>query len=205
VKIGFIVECGKDGAEAKVIPALARLVAPNTDAVVVPMENKPRLKRGCGESVKRLFNVGCVRVLILWDLLPDWGEFAGKGCRHDDKEQIAQSLMNVGLKPTDRRIRLVCIEKMLEAWILADERAISSFLSTPAQPVNVGRCKNPEGVTDPKAALIDLFRKSGSRFSRYVDRDHAIQIARRLPDLNRLRRSESFRRFEEKLTGAAPA
>ena len=39
----------------------------------------------------------------------------------------------------------------------------------------------------------------GSRIRRYVDRDHAIQIVRRVPDLTRLRRSESFCRFEEKL------
>jgi hypothetical protein len=199
VKVGFIVECGKDGAEVQAIPALASLIAPAVNAVVVPMDNKPRLKRGCGESVKRLLNTGCARVLILWDLLPDWGEYAGRGCRHDDKEQIAESLRQAGLRPSDGRIRLVCIEKMLEAWIIADERALSGFLSTAAHPVSVSRCKSPESLSDPKAALIDLFRRSGSRFRRYVDRDHAIQIIRRLPDLGRLRRSESFCRFEEKI------
>ena len=200
MKIGFIVECGKDGAEAKAIPALASRIAPSAVLQVVPMDNKPRLKRGCGEAVKRLLNTGCERVLILWDLLPDWGEQSNKGCRHLDKKEICESIRSEGLDPRDARIRLICIEKMLEAWIRADERALSAFLSTAAHPIPVARCKNPESISDPKAALIDLFRKSGSPIRRYVDYEHAIRIVRLLPDLNRLRRAESFRWFEGKLT-----
>ncbi|MDO9543341.1 MAG: hypothetical protein Q7J98_13620 [Kiritimatiellia bacterium] len=184
------------------IPHLARALDPSLDVVdPVPLDDKKRLRRECGQWAKALLDRGCARVLIIWDLLPDWGEYEGKGCRHDDKEQIAQSLRSAGLRPTDRRIRLVCIEKMLEAWIRADERALSAFLSTAAHPIGVKRYKDTESLSDPKSALIELFRKSGSPIRRYVDYKHAIKIVRLLPDLNRLRRSESFRRFKAKLTG----
>ena len=201
MKVGFIVESGPAGAEVKVISHLAKMVDPSLDVVdPVPLDDKNQLKRDCGLWAKALLDRGCSRVLIVWDLMPDWGEYAGSGCRHDDKEQIFHSLKNADLRSTDRRIRLVCIEKMLEAWIIADERAISAFLSTDAHPIKVKRYKKTGSIPDPKSALIQLFGKSGSRIRRYVDYEHAIKIVRLLPDLNRLRDSESFRRFEEKLT-----
>ena len=120
------------------------------------LRGKPVLKRECGEWVKALLERGCSCVLIIWDLLPDWGEYEGKGCRHDDREEIAESLKDAGLNPADNRIRLICIEKMLEAWLIADERALSAFLSTQAHPVHVPRQKRPEHMPDPKAALIGL-------------------------------------------------
>jgi len=66
---------------------------------------------------------------------------------------------------------------MLEAWIVADERAVSRFLSTAAHPVEVKRHRAPESIRDPKAALMEVFRKSGSRFNRYTDYVHAFSIA----------------------------
>jgi hypothetical protein len=201
MKVGFIVECCDEGAETKVIPHVVGMVNPAIKPVVVPLRSKRLLKTNCGEVARALLeNSACSRVVILWDLLPDFNEYEGRGCRHDDKEQISDSLRSAELDPADPRIQVVCIEKMLEAWIMADERALSAFLSTDAHRVRVSRCKAPESVPDPKAALITLFRKSGSRIRRYVDYEHAIKIVRLLPDLNRLRRSESFCRFEEKLT-----
>jgi hypothetical protein len=139
-------------------------------------------------------------VLILWDLLPDWGEYEGKGCRHNDRIAIAGSLRDAGLDPADSRIRLICIEKMLEAWLIADERALSALLSTPAHPVRVQRQRRTDRIPNPKAALRAMFLRSGSSIGPYSDVRHAIQIAEQLPDLTRLRRLQSFSRFETKLT-----
>jgi hypothetical protein len=201
MKVGFIVECGPQGAETKVIPHLARLLAPNYEFVApISLDNKDKLRRGCGKWAKSLLDQGCERVLIIWDLLPDWGEHEGRGCRHDDKEQIAASLQAAGLQPDDRRISLICIEKMLEAWIRSDERALSAFLSTGSHPIKVRRRRNTETIPDPKAELTTLFRKSGSRIRQYVDYVHAIQIVKRAPDLQRFRKCGTFRRFEEKLS-----
>lgn len=198
MKVGFIVECGPEGAETKVIPHLAKIIDPTLDIVApVPLDDKDRLRRECGAWAKALLDQGCDCVLIVWDLLPDWGEYEGAGCRHNDKEQIADSLVAAGLVPNDPRIRLVCIEKMLEAWILADERALSAFLSSDAHPVRIKRYKNSELAKDPKSALVTLFRQSIYR--RYIDYDHAIRIVRRMPDLARLRTTSTFCRFEQKL------
>ncbi|MEI6646422.1 MAG: DUF4276 family protein [bacterium] len=198
MKVGFIVECGPDGAETKVIPHLAKSIDPTLDIVTpVTLDDKDKLRRECGQWAKDLLDQGCDRVLIVWDLLPDWGEYEGAGCRHNDKNQIADSLEAAGLRPDDPRIRLVCIEKMLEAWIMADERALSAFLSSAAHPVRIKRFKNPESAKDPKSALVTLFRQSGYR--RYIDYDHAIRIVRRIPDLARLRTTSTFCRFEQKL------
>lgn len=200
MKVGFIVECGPEGAETKVIPYLARMIDDTIEADVVPLGSKPGLKRECGGWVRAMLDRGCSCVLVVWDLLGDWGEYERKGCRHDDRAEIAESLKGAGLNPADNRIRLICIEKMLEAWLIADERALSAFLSTQAHPVPVLRKKRPEHMPNPKAALIALFERSGSRIRRYEDRQHAIRIAKLLPDLARLQRLQSFRRFEAKLT-----
>jgi hypothetical protein len=200
VKVGFIVECGPQGAESKVIPHLARMIGATLEIVEpITLDSKRLLKENCDRWARALLELGCRRVLIIWDLLPAWGEYEGTGCRHDDKEAIFQSLRNAGLAPNDNRIRLVCIEKMLEAWLIADEKAISDLLSTEAHRIPIRRVKSPESISDPKAFLMTQFRKSGGRFRRYEDRIHAIQIAQRIQNLTRLQRLESFRRFEEKL------
>lgn len=198
MKVGFIVECGPEGAETRVIPYLAQLVDGTIEPDVIPLDRKPRLKQECGRWAKALLEQGCQRVLILWDLLPDWGEFEGCGCRHVDKEHITESLSNAGFDPADPRIHLICVEKMIEAWLLADNRAVKNFIETDAHPIRVRRYNAPDTVRDPKATLNGVFKKS--RLRAYVDRDHAIGIARKVTDLTRLRRSASFARFEEKLT-----
>ena len=108
MKIGFIVECGPQGAETKVIPYLANRVKANIQIVEpVSLDDKDKLRRECGQWAKSLLDQGCARVVIVWDLLPDWGEYEKRGCRHEDKEQIAASLKSAGLRPNDKRIRLV--------------------------------------------------------------------------------------------------
>ena len=200
MRVGFIVESGPHkGAERKVIPYLAKQICPDIISHVVTLNNKTILKRNCGEVTKTLLNKNYERVFILWDLLPDWNEYKGKGCLHVDREEIDKSLHAEGLSINDSRIHLVCIHKMLEAWLIADERAIASFLSTIAHPISIPRKKNTEKIKDPKSALIRVFKTSTSRISRYEDTIHAIKIVEAMPDLNRLKRLPSFKRFAEKL------
>lgn len=199
MKVGFIVESGRNGAEKQVLPYLAEKIRRGIETHVVTLNKKPILKRECGKAVKRLFSQGYDRVFILWDLLPDWDEYDGKGCLHMDREEIHQSLQTVGLSIDDPRISLVCIHKMLEAWIIADERAISEFLSTTAHKVSIKRRKNSESIKDPKSALSSMFKSAACRISRYEDHLHAIKIAEKMPDLKRLSNLPSFKRFKEKL------
>jgi hypothetical protein len=203
MKVGFIVECGPQGVETQVIPYLAKMIRKDIEPVVIPLEKKPILKRDCGEFTKKLLESSCRMVMIVWDLLPSWGEYEGKGCRHDDRQDVFSSLKEAGLKPKDKRIRLICIEKMIEAWLLADEAALSNFLSTEAHPVKIKKYKDPETVRDPKAALKTLFENSKSPTSNYLDRIHALPIVKKA-NISKLRRCDSFRRFEEKIKEAFP-
>jgi hypothetical protein len=198
MKVGFIVESGPEGPEVDVIPFLANLVDQSLEVdKPVSLGDKDKLRRDCGPWVKKLLDRGCERVLIVWDLMPDWGEYEGRGCRHDDKEQVASSLARAGLNSTDPRIKVVCIEQMLESWVLADNMAVSEFISTPEHRIQVPKSKAPDRIRFPEAVLNRSFRTS--RFRKYRDLDHAFGIIIRAK-LNRLRRSYSFSHFEEKLT-----
>ncbi|WP_027716694.1 DUF4276 family protein [Desulfuromonas sp. TF] len=196
MKIGFIVECGPKGAETQVLPLLAALIRPEIIPDIIPLDRKPLLKEQCGRYAAELLARGCEKVLIVWDLLPDWGEYEGIGCLHADREEIFQSLQHAGLRRDDPRIAVVCIHKMLEAWLRADDRALARVLSTDAHPVKIPRVKTCQSIRDPKAALDSLFRQS-PKFRQYTDYVHAVLIARKITDLTRLNRVPCFNRFRE--------
>ena len=78
MKIGFIVECGPQGAETQVIPYLAKMIREDIEPDVIPLDKKPILKRDCGEFARE----------IAWKQVPDsadclgfasGGEYEGKG------------------------------------------------------------------------------------------------------------------------------
>jgi hypothetical protein len=196
MKIGLIVESGPQGAESQVLP---KLIAKLGHDYQVPQpatfRNAPDLKANCGPAAARFVAEGCKKVMIVWDLYPSWAEEGKKGvkpCRHEDKEAIRKSLRAAGV--ADGRVSLVCIEEELEAWLIADGRALAAVLSTQAHPI--GRVKDhrsPDDVHNPKKYLRRLFKQSGR--GDYSDRVHAAKIVDAMPDLNKLRRSESFSRF----------
>jgi len=75
---------------------------------------------------------------------------------------------------------------------------LSDVLSTKAHPVKVRGPKNPGRHPNPKSAMMNLFLKHGGK--RYVDVQFASRFARSLTALNRLRRCQTFKRFEQCLT-----
>ena len=97
---------------------------------------------------------------------------------------------------------LVCIGEELEAWLLADGRAISNMLSRPAHPVRVPDVKRPERMRKPKTHLNKVFQRHSGR--PYADRLHAKLIVEALPDLTKIKRCATFVRFAVKVTGKAP-
>jgi len=196
MKVGFIVECGPRGAETQVLPLLAALIRPEIVPDVVPLERKPLLKEQCGRYAAELLARGCQKVLIVWDLLPDWGEYERVGCLHADREEVFLSLQQAGIGREDPRVAIVCIHKMLESWLRADDRAIAEVLSTAAHPMKIPRAKNCQSIRDPKAALDALFRRS-PKFRQYTDYLHAVLIAKKISDLSRLNRVPCFVRFRE--------
>ena len=94
------------------------------------------------------------------------------------------------------KVTLVCIKEELEAWLIADGRALSKILSTDAHAVKVAHTKKADQVSNPKARLKRVFNQSPKRT--YVDHVHAIQVVRALPDLNQLNRLNAFSRFSER-------
>ncbi len=200
-KIGFIFECGRGGPDYQVCHHLLGRLNPAVEMVARFLDNKPKLLDGCGEVASALLAIDkCSRVVVVWDLEPTWG---GDACRHDNKELALVSL--AAAKVPANRVLLLCIEQELECWLMADKRALETVLGRFKHPHPLGRLPtfgHPDAeITRPKTALISLFQRELGRGRKYVDRDHAILLARSIPDWSKISRSDSFRRFAEKAAG----
>lgn len=200
MKVGMIFECGPAGADKVVCELLAQRLNPEVQISSVTLDNKPKLLADCGQAAAGLFEDGCMRVIIVWDLYPPWREGKAKPCRKEDRQAIAESLKKAKVK--SKHVYLVCIKEELEAWLIADGRALSEVLSRPAHPVQVKDVKNAEIVKNSKARLNKLFQQH--RGQPYTDRFHAKQLIEALPDLGKIRRCASFFRFAVKATGQTP-
>jgi len=199
MKVGMIFECGPHGPDQQVCEYLAQKLAPAIEISSVTLDNKPNLVSECGEAATLLLNAGCDRVVIVWDLYPPWREQGERPCRKEDREAIFQSLAQADV--TSSCVYLVCIREELEAWLLADERAISDVLSRPTHSVSLNRIRGTERVSNPKKRLNRIFKEHSGR--RYNDMIHARKIVKRLPDFNRIRRCSTFARFALKVADIA--
>ena len=125
MKLGFVVECTVDGPDEKVYPLLARRIRSDIEIYKpVTMGDKRSLITECGPWVATLLQRGCDLVLIAWDLRPRWKE-DGVPCLTFDRTLILQSLTDEGVDLN--KVGLVCNITMLEAWLLADKRAIKNL------------------------------------------------------------------------------
>lgn len=195
--IGLILECGPQGADKFVCEYLAVKLRPNVTVVSRTMDDKPNLLNNAAKAAALLLADGCERVLIIWDLRPAWPDKANKPCRAAERQTLLNSLSRAGL--TNRPVYLVCVEQELESWLLADETKLAGYLSTPTHPHSVTRVRKPDRVGNPKSVVMNHFKEA--RGWRYEDRMHAIKVIRHdVPNWARLRRSDSFARFEAKLT-----
>lgn len=195
--IGFIFECGPQGADKQVCEYLASQLRPGVKLISRTMDNKLKLLAGAAEVAKKLLDDGCERVLIVWDLRPAWPDKKEKPCRAAERQTLLEALAKEGLQ--GQPVYLVCVEQELESWLLADEVKLGDFLSTDTRAFSVSRVRKPDHVPQPKAAVMNHFKNAGR--GRYEDRIHAVKVVKN-GDLNlpRLRRSESFARFEDKLS-----
>ncbi len=201
MKIGFIFECGRGGADCQVCRHFLNKLEPGIEMVPRFMDDKKNLLENCG-PVAAILVGSCERVVILWDLYPAWRERHIKPCRKEDRLKIFASLRSSRVPPG--KVALVCIEEELEAWLLADIRALRHVLAAHKHPRPVGKLpqfKNPERIRNPKTRLTKLFNRELGAHRRYIDFQDAIRIAQAVPDFNRIRRSTTFSRFAEKTTG----
>lgn len=203
IKVGMLVECGRDGLEVHVCRRLCHLLGEHfgmqLQPDIVPMDNKLRLLEECGTATRLLFDSGCERVIILWDERPPWPRMNEPLCWYNERQRILRELQQAGV--THKPVFLVCIEREFESWLLFDERLLSKILSTDAHPVRVPNQKRPDRMPNPKGTMTTLFRKYGGKT--YVDTLYARRFATCLSDFNRLKKCPTFRRFAEKLTGRA--
>ena len=199
MKIGMIFECGPQGADKQVCEYLVRQLKPAAVFVSRTLDNKANLLKEAGQVAAQLLADDCDCVLVIWDLRPSWPDKSDKPCRKQEREALKLSLSNANV-PAGARVFLVCVEQELESWLLADERKLSSYLSTNAHAYTVGKVRKPDRAMQPKAAVINHFKTA--RSSRYDDKVHALKvIATGELDWKRLRRSESLARFESKILG----
>jgi hypothetical protein len=195
MKIGLVLECMKDGPDQKVLePLVMKLAPPNSAVTSRTLGNKPKLLSGCGAVAAELLKDQCDRVLIVWDLWPSWGSVPP--CRRDDRKQALDSLAEAKVKM--HGIRLLCIEQMLESWLLADTQALERLVAkwvNPRTPRNFRVASGAVFDTKPKTLLTRLFRTHRCR--PYDDLTHAHQIAAQWDEqsLTRLADLPTFQRF----------
>lgn len=169
------------------------------EVVTITLGDKRNLTAKCGETTALLFGDNCERVVIVWDLYPPWRR-REKPCRRDDREVIFSSLREAGVNLES--VHLVCIREELEAWLIADNRALTAALSRLTGRVpRITEVRKPDSVSKPKERLMRIFREHTHR--QYQGHDHAIKIIRELPNWNKIKRSKSFTRFALKATNTA--
>ena len=201
--VGMVFECGPQCADKQVCEYLAQQLLPGIGIKGRTLDNKDNLLRDAGKVAAQLLKDGCTCVLVVWDLRPAWPDKKDRPCRYAERQTVLARLTEAGL-PAGAPVYLVCIEQELESWLLANERAISSLLSTPAHAYSVSKVKVPDAVAQPKAAMVNHFQ--AARGWRYDDKVDALRVLRQVPvDLARMRRSPSFARFESKLLACAAA
>jgi len=199
VRVGFIFECGPKGADVQVCQNLVHRLRPEIEFVSRTLDVKVNLIRECG-PVARVLLQDCEQVIIIWDLFPPWCKTAP--CLHQDRVDIFQSLQDAAVDQS--RVSLVCVHEELEAWLLADKRALQTVIARFKRPHQVGRIKNygsPDSIQKPKTKLNQLFQHELGRGRRYNDLQHAKMIVEAIPDLRRIRRSLSFQRFRDFIVG----
>lgn len=195
MKVGLILECAAGGPDYKVCRRLIGMLDPSIVIDHVTSGNKRNLIVDCGANAALLLNGGCDRVVIVWDLYPAWRRKT-LPCRKEDREAILSSLQAASIASS--KVHLVCVAEELEAWLIADNRAISKVLSTPTRPVRVQAPDDPERMSKPKQWLDKRFRDNGHSGG-YRDYIHAEKIVQELSDLSKIKGCSSFKRFALKV------
>lgn len=205
MKIGIICEGRLGGEDAQVFEHFASRIVPHAAVKTFPQGTKPELIAKAGDVVASLFATGYDRVLIMWDIMPRWGRPDGE---QQDTSDLQVSLSNAGVA-AHPCLFLIAIHKELEAWFLADGKALSAVLSRPAHPVTISNTNNADTVANPKKRLEKLFEQHHMPFGiqpaqgTYQPKLAAIRIAENIPtNFGQLGKLASFKKFGRSLTQA---
>ena len=205
MKIGIICEGRLGGEDAQVFEHFASRIAPHAAVKAFPQGTKPELIAKAGDVTASLFATGYSRVLIMWDIMPRWGSPDGE---QQDTLDVQASLVGAGAA-AHPCLFLIAIHKELEAWLLADGKALSAVLSRPAHPVTIPNTNNADTVANPKKRLEKLFEQHNVPFGiqpaqgTYQPKLAAIRIAENVPaNFGQLGKLASFKKFGRSLTQA---
>lgn len=203
MKLGLVLECESGGPDERVLTCFARRLVPGTVVDPVTLGDKPSIFSKGVEAAQRLVETnGCDLVLIVWDLKPFLeGPPPATHCIHE--AEVLRKRLSALEENTLKKIRLLCLTWELETWFIADEKAVSAYLSTDAHKKKF-KCSKPGDKTDPKTVLDKAF-KAARRGLGYEDFKEAIRIACEIENTNNLRAIPSFERFAELLTGNSAA
>jgi hypothetical protein len=204
MKLGLVLECDTGGPDDLVLTCFAKRLVPDIQVESVALGDKTAIFSKGVETAQRLVETNsCDLVLIVWDLKPYLeGPPPAESCV-DEADVLRQRLS--ALKPkTQSKIRLLCLTWELETWFIADEKAVSAYLSTDAHKAKF-KCSKPGDKTDPKAVLEKACTNARGPYRGYEDYKEAIRIACEIERTNKLQTIPSFGRFVELLTGNSGA
>jgi hypothetical protein len=199
MKLGLVLECDIGGPDELVLTCLARRLAPDVTVQAAGLGSKAQVfLKGPETAVELVEASGCDRVFVVWDLKPYWQGAAALNCEAEADELRAK--LKGMKKSTAGKVKLLCLTWELETWLIADARAVSAHLSTPAHKAKF-KCSSPLSKNDAWAFLDREFRKLRGHSRGYVDYREAIQIAQLIPDTHRTRSIPSFKRFVRLVCG----
>jgi hypothetical protein len=200
MKLGLILECAPDGPDEQIYSHLAKALIPKIDLQCRTLINKQKLVFDCGAVAAQPLGTGCERVGVVWDLFPRWRTPDEYHCLGQDRDDILASLEEAGVGPP--KVQLVCVQEELEAWLLADRRALVAFFSRPEHRAKkVPEYRDPEALSNPKGHLRRHCAKYRGKSRRYNDMVDAVRIFQQLPDWERIKRCPSFVRFVHRVLG----
>lgn len=172
--VGIIAEGESD---VEVIQILLRKMASKSFSV------SPMVGHGCGKIRSHcarwaalLKSRGCNRLIVV----------------HDSDKEDPQKLANLlttklGSNAITPRTVVVPVRE-IEAWLLADEEAISSVLSLEPELKDIG---NTEKLDDPKAHLRQLVRARAKKLRDYLPATHNVKVAQEVR-ISKLKKCNSF-------------
>jgi hypothetical protein len=178
IDVGVIAE---DRSDVEVVGALLdKYLAPNSYTIKKFVgDGCGRLKNKCRTWTDTLLKSGCRHVLIIHDL------------DRNDEVQL-RDFLETKVPPQEfpNSVVIIPVEE-LEAWLLADEAAISAVFTLKQK---LKRVSNPERVISPKEEIERLVWKASQK--RYVNTIHNVKIAARAT-LDNIRRCNSFIAFDD--------
>jgi hypothetical protein len=204
-RVGFILECQREGPEEQVFTYLVKQIRQDVEPIFECLNSKQYILPLGGATASRLLTSSkCEHVFIVWDHAPPFDK--KKSCV--DECDAVQTIL--GEKSVDReKVTLVCISYEIEAWLLADTKALEDLLVSKNHQERISPVGAPAREKDPKSVLAGLFKKHAMPPRRYCPSSDALKILRKVENLARLERVQSFKHFRRHLetfdTPSAPA